>query len=367
MPSLNPPASVIYLARAAEGVEAVERFRLSYVAHPAGMAHELVVCLKGDDEAQLQRVREILQPIATRFVSQRDVGYDIHAYIQTARTVRSEWVCCLNTFSMIGKPRWLRLLHEAASRPGVGMVGATASFESRRATLATWIWYIDKLIEGAPLHLQTHDQFAYLLRALDDGYTLPRIARLGRRLRLWGLAEEPFRRRHLRLWREAMANDPPFPGFPNPHVRSNGFMLRPDFLVSRFGSLGPSKMDCYLFESGPESLSATVAREGLSMMVVGERGTYDIKDWPRSGTFRAGEQEALLIHDNQTETFTRMPPETREIHSYFTWGDAVVDPAGFEFPAMCSVRNGGRSADFADELVRDHPSPDPARAAAPRA
>lgn len=355
MPSLKPPASVIYLARAAEGTEAIEKFRQSYVEHPAGMAHDLVICLKGDDDGELQRVRNLLTPIATRFISQKDVGYDIHAYLQTARAVETEWVCCLNTFSVINKPSWLELLYRAASRPGVGLVGATASYESRRATLATWIWYMGKLIDGEPMRPETHDQFLYLIEALENGYSVPRFGRIGRRLRLWGLEEEPFRRRHLLLRRNDLINDPPFPGFPNPHVRSNGFMLRTAALM-RFASLGLTKIDCYNFEGGPAGLSATIAREGLELMVVGEHGAYSVDDWPRSKTFRAGEQDALLIRDNQTETFSEMPPAIRELHRYFTWGDAAVDPAQYEFPPLPSVRNGLGSPERTEELARA-PSP----------
>ncbi len=350
MPSLKSPLSVVYLARAAEGTEAIEKFRQSYVDHPAGMEHELIVCLKGDDESELQRVRTLLEPIATRFVTQKDVGYDIHAYLQTAKAVETEWICCLNTFSVISKPGWLELLYKAAVRPNAGLVGATASYESRRATLATWIWYMGKLIEGEPMRPETHDQFLYLIEALENGYRVPRFGRLGRRLRLWGLEEEPFRRRHLLLRRDDLINDPPFPGFPNPHVRSNGFMLRTAHLM-RFASLGPTKVDCYNFESGHEGLSATLAREGLDLLLVGDQGAFPVDDWPLSKTFRASAQEALLIRDNQTETFREMPPAIRELHRYFTWGDAAVDPRDFEFPPLPSVRNGVGSPKRAEELA----------------
>jgi len=352
MPSLKPPVSVVYLARAAEGIEAIEAFRQSYVEHPAGVEHELVICLKGDDDSELQPVRTLLEPIATRFVTLKEsVGYDIHAYLQTARTVETEWICCLNTFSVICKPGWLELLYRAASRPNAGLVGATASYESRRATLATWIWYMGNVIDGVAMRPQTYDQFAYLMDALENGYSVPRFGRLGRRLKLWGLEEEPFRRRHLILRRDDLINDPPFPGFPNPHVRSNGFMLRTDYLM-RFASLGPTKVDCYNFESGKEGLSATIAKEGRDLLLVGDQGAYPVDEWARSNTFRAGGQEALLIRDNQTETFATMAPAIRELHRYFTWGDTAVDPAEFEFPPLPSVKNGVRSAGAAEELAR---------------
>jgi len=366
MPSPKPPVSVVYLARVAEGIEAIERFRQSYVERDAGIEHDLVVCLKGDDENEARQVRALLEPIATRFVAQTDAGYDIHAYLRTAQTVETQWVCCLNTFSVINKPGWLDLLHRAARRPNVGMVGATASYESRRATLAAWIWYMGRLIDGEPMRAETHDQFLYLIEALERGVRVPRFGRLGRRLRLWGLDDEPFRRRHLLLRRDDLINDPPFPGFPNPHLRSNGFMLRTDVLM-RFSSLGPTKVDCYNFESGHKGLSATLAKEGLDLLLVGDQGAFAVDDWPRSKTFRASAQEALLIRDNQTETFSGMPPAIRELHRYFTWGDAAVDPRDFEFPPLPSVRNGVGSPQRAEELARAPASSGPRGATLPSA
>lgn len=359
MPSLKPPVSVVYLARAAEGIEAIEAFRKSYVDNPAGMDHDLVVCLKGDNEEELQEVRTLLEPIATRFVTQSDVGYDIHAYLRTAKAVETEWFCGINTFSVINKPGWLEHLYRAACRPNAGLVGATASYESRRATLAVWIWYMTKLIDCEPLKQLTHDQFHYMTDALDNGFVVPRFARLGRWLRLWGLEEEPFRRRHLLLRRQDLIDDPPFPGFPNPHVRSNGFMLRTAYLM-RFDPLGPTKVDCYNFESGYKGLSATMAKEGLDLLLVGDQGAFRVDDWWQSKTFRASEQEALLIRDNQTETFDKMTPTIRELHRYFTWGDCAVDPSAYEFPPLPSVKNGVGLPDRTKKLIRD---PEPSRPA----
>ena len=41
---------------------------------------------EGDDDDKLQRVKAILEPIATRFVAQKDVGYDIHIRYDLAQT-----------------------------------------------------------------------------------------------------------------------------------------------------------------------------------------------------------------------------------------------------------------------------------------
>lgn len=345
MSFLTSSVSVVYLARAAEGIEAIERFRQSYADHPAGIPHDLVVCLKGDDDDEIARAKQVLTPVATRFVVQSDKGYDIPAYLRTAHAVDTEWICCLNTFSVINKPLWLERLYRAASRPGVGLAGATGSYESRESTIGSWIWYLGKVLEGEVLRSSTHDQFADIIRALENGYRIPGVARFGRRWRLWALEEEPYRRRHLRLWRQRMSvhpdyqGAPVFPAFPNPHVRSNGFIMRTKYLTSRFPELGYEKIDCLKFESGIEGLSASVVRDGGSLVLVGENGEYQVDDWPQSKTFRSGDQEDLLIRDNQTDVFAALPPLNRELVRYFTWGDAVVDPREYEFPPLRCFEN----------------------------
>src|SRR4030095_10421701 len=63
-----------------------------------------------------------------------------------------------------------------------------------------------------------------------------------------------------------------FPHFPNPHIRTNVFMLwRDDFLAVPLGGR-VSKTACCSFESGYDGLSLTTLRKGLRLLVVGADG-----------------------------------------------------------------------------------------------
>ena len=106
-----------------------------------------------------------------------------------------------------------------------------------------------------------------------------------------------------------------FPGFPNAHLRSNAFMIDRNTFCSIAGAFHfKEKVDAFLFESGPLSMTRRIQEQGLEILVVGRNGRgYSPRWWPHSGTFRQGMQSNLLIGDNQTRNFDAMTwPEKRE-------------------------------------------------------
>lgn len=114
--------------------------------------------------------------------------------------------------------------------------------------------------------------------------------------------------------------------FPNPHLRSNAFMIRRD----RFLALKPAvpltdKMGVHLFEHGSEGLTQRLASQGLRPVLVGRNGRgYEPTWWPRSRTFRQGAQENLLVADNQTKFFDNAPLSEKRILFQLAWGDGAV-------------------------------------------
>jgi hypothetical protein len=125
-----------------------------------------------------------------------------------------------------------------------------------------------------------------------------------------------------------------FPPFPNPHIRSNGFMVERDRLLHFDCSQIQSKLDACAFESGPESLTTQLRRAGLSAITVDRDGRgYDVGDWWRGRLFRLGDQEDLLLTDNQSRAFNKMSAGARATHIRMTWGD-YLSPAPDDFPRL---------------------------------
>src|SRR3569833_2992489 len=126
---------VIYLCRFAEGEEPVRRFLASYRAHPAGLDHDLHVVFKGfPNRAAQDKSRALFPGVAINPIELDDHGFDLGSYVRAARAVGNRRVLFLNAFSQIEAPGWLAFFNRAMNEPGVGLAGATGSWQSNAAS-----------------------------------------------------------------------------------------------------------------------------------------------------------------------------------------------------------------------------------------
>ncbi|WP_315831409.1 hypothetical protein [Bradyrhizobium prioriisuperbiae] len=247
--------AVFYLARGADvdSVAKFRRFRDSYRRFSAGCDHDLLIIFKGfKNVEELNEARAVFAPVDHGEIYTSDDSFDLGAYFDAASRTQHENVCFLNTSSEFNSHDWLLKLVVNHVLPGVGMVGATGSFEAPKYS-----------------------------------------------------AEDTF---------------------PNPHLRSNAFLLRRElFLTMHPGQRMTSKMAVWLFEHGPASLSRRIHALGLAALVVGKNGRgYRTPWWPASETFRQGTQSNLLVHDNQTRGFERAPMAEKRTLFRLAWGRGSV-------------------------------------------
>jgi glycosyltransferase involved in cell wall biosynthesis len=113
-----------------------------------------------------------------------------------------------------------------------------------------------------------------------------------------------------------------YPHFPNPHIRSNVFMLRREDLVKMpLIEGGDPKLVGCAFESGADGLSARILKRGERLLLVGANGqAYDIPEWADAGCFRSNGQWNLLATDNQTRAFETFSDAERKTNSILAWG-----------------------------------------------
>ena len=278
-----------------------------------------------------------------------DTGFDIGSYLETCRRVSHDHIFFLNTHSELIAPGWLSHIFTHAAREGRGLVGTMGSYESIFDTVR----YLESVIRSS---LTAKGELAERLAYYFD-FILPRfrpdwygVGSLGygagtvlRRLKALFRAkprqpaEDPLQglRGAALIWPGAPDLDfEQFPPFPNPHIRSNGFMVPRTRLLSSGVTGIVSKSDANAFESGRKSLTAQFRRAGLATIVVGADGrSYGVADWWRSGTFRLGEQLNLMISDNHTRAFTGMSKAAAIVQSRLTWGD-YLGPAPDDFPKL---------------------------------
>jgi hypothetical protein len=264
---------VVHLVWAPLGPQPLRAFLRSFTAYPAGAQHELVILLNGATGVDPRALRERdallaeLVGIEHRLISLERPVLDLQAYGEAARVLEHEHLCFVNSYCTILAEGWLAHLAGALARPGVALVGPSGSWESqaewRRGRVRHW-----------PQQL----------------LALPRARR-------------------------------EYPRFPNPHLRTSAFMLERERLRSFGLAHLPDKRSTYLLESGRASITRRLHEQGLRAVVVGRDGSvYDVDAWPASHTFRSGEQENLLIADNQTSDYQHASLRLRRRLSRGTWG-----------------------------------------------
>ena len=354
---------VVYLARLAEGLESFRTFKRSYLKFDAGIDHDLIVVYKGaPDEAALAAARGVFADVPHLGLTLPDTGYDIGSYLAAAAQVDHDYLCFINTFTEINADGWLAALHGQLSLPDVGIVGATASYESiydslRLLDRVRWLCSQNKI----RFDRDVATYFEFLIKDhcqawLESGRALGAdgnwLTSMVRRIK----AKQRLRRRWPKLtarmeerWIAATSKDAPFerlfrfPHFPNPHIRSNGFMVRRKHMLDSVHREVVDKFDACEFESGADSLTAQLRRRGLRAVLVDRRGKgFDVADWWRSDTFRLLDQGGLLISDNRTREFEHMGRGSQLTHAWMTWGDYLgaaprdLPKLGLSFPVDAS-------------------------------
>lgn len=272
---------VVHLVRQANGVAPFASFIRSYTERPAGAAHELIVIFKGFDGAVVPgEYQDLLHGLAHRLVFFPDEGFDIRSYFAAARAFDYHHYLFLNSFSVILGDNWLGKMYGQTKREGVGIVGATGSYES------TYSNYAGELRRG---------QRRWFHRGSPA--TEYRNLRAALRLRLQ------------------------FAPFPNYHLRSNAFLIPRDLMLRLKTPSLEDRQDALRFESGRNGWTRQVAAMGLRALVVGLDGRgYEKESWPESFTFRIGEQHNLLVADNRTRQYEEADEEFRRFMTKITWG-----------------------------------------------
>jgi hypothetical protein len=276
--------AVVHLICKANGLDAFRAFIDSYRRHEAGAEHDLVLLCKGfGSPVDFREYGHFLEGIAHTRLFVPDTGYDIGSYGRALQETEHERYCFLNSFSVIQADRWLAMMLACLSRPRVGLVGATGSYES----------------------------------------TLENLRREIRSLRGF------LRRRRFRAMIRLFKLRWEYPPFPNPTLRTNAFMARGGLLRELCPRQVKTKEDALYFESGHRSLTRQVLARGLDVLVVGRDGRgYSPGEWPASGTFRQGDQANLLVADNQTARYGEASSEERQWLARLAWGDTLppTDP-----------------------------------------
>jgi hypothetical protein len=303
---------LVHLVRAANGPDPLAAFLDSYRERSAGVQHELVLAMKGFTSPQAAApYLRLANGLQHEVVFCSDEGLDLDAYAHVARELRRERYCFVNSYSRVLADDWLVKLDSALSQPDVGLVGATGSWASARSQ-ALYARGLPTAYRAAfPDRRWMSNGFRDLERERTEGTSARRA----------GLRDG------LNTWRATLQALRSFPPFPSPHLRTNAFMIPGQVLAQLRVRRARRKLHAYQLESGRRSITRQVSQLGLRVLVVDATGaTFEPEEWDQSRTFWQGDQEGLIVADNQTTVYTRGDWDRRVLLSRYAWGQRA-DPA----------------------------------------
>jgi hypothetical protein len=317
--SPDQPPCVVHLVREANGLDALRGFADALRTHPPGIPHELVLAMKGfSSPAQAARYLAVVEDLAPRALFFADRGFDLGVYFASAARLRRNRYCFVNSFARPLVDGWLAKLDAALARPGVGQVGATGVWASGHS----WQLYSAGLPSAYRGVLPPPREARRLLREIGAEARGERHAAadvLRARLTLLG-----------RLPEILLCYEP----FPARFLRTNAFMITHAALRELRLLVVRSKIDAYALEGSRAGITRQLQRRGLSSLVVDRAGAvYEPERWPYSRTLWQGDQEGLLVADNQTLPYATGDFTRRRLLARIAWGPCA-DPRPPREPAL---------------------------------
>lgn len=279
---MSEKIAVNYLAYVPLGPSYLKRFLQSLKRYPPECDYCLNIVFNGSEDDGISAYDQILSEIAPSpsvFISPRK--FDISTYFWLAQQLTNRYLLFLNTYSEVLDKNWLLFYKKAIELDNVGVVGSSS---------AGW----------------RGEYYRYIN---NDG-PVRTFGQIKSRYVMWS----NFRK------------------FYGPHIRTNAFCIkRSVFLSLNYEHLQPtfvkkwlgedSKLRTLLFENGNKNMTNQIRNLGLQPVVVGKCGKIYYEDeWAESNTFWNGDQENLIIQDNQTLRYKNGSEEDREYLREWAWG-----------------------------------------------
>jgi hypothetical protein len=311
---------VVYLCRYQDSYSADKfaAFINSYITHPAGCEHRLIIIRKGFElhETEWNRWVAPLKDIPFELRSYPD-EYFVFGYF---RFVLEDYPDCyvlfLNATSEILVDDWLLLYMKHAKENRVLGSGGTYSGLNSNHVKKKRCCRFSKHVKAnqvcqtqCPYAVFNVNYYKYMLKR----YVFSLIGKES-------------------IWDEFCNTN--FYPYPCPMLRTNAFMVPPQFLKKiHFWPdklLTQSKHVEFLFESGKYSLTIQAIIAGYEIFVCGANGfAYSITEWRESKTFRSYNQDNALIADHHVRCYDAASPRMKKHFEVVSYGKDKINLDAF--------------------------------------
>ncbi len=276
--------TLIHLIWIPYGIELFRRFIVSYKNFNAGYDHELLLVFNGiKEDADNKEYHAYARDAGISYQSMNvEKGQDLDCYFLAAGQLSTDYIMILNSFSELLYENWLRKYIDYFEKGGEGMVGASGSEQS----------YYSSVFQKNVFGWEANKGFVHNFRK----YKL-----FIKAFCYWHFLFKPF---------------------PNPHLRTNAFMLRRELMLQIKYKPLTSKFKAYQFESGRKSFTNQLLKMGYAVSVIDKDGNvYAPPEWKLSKTFWISNQENLLIADNQTMIYQQASEDEKKQMQKLAWGN----------------------------------------------
>jgi len=261
---------VVYLCTQYVNEDILFKFIYNYKKYAPGTPHELLICFKNLDKSKIVYLKSKIKKL--KYTQYEDISHqndwDFMSFRRIANRYKNYLIFFLNNQSYPIKKNWLLLM--VLNYKNKRVLGTTGSYESISS-------------RG---FLRNYDEniFYYLFRVI-----------------------------------KYLVN---FPLFPNPHIRTSGFMiLGKDFIKYKFEKKYTTKFDSWKTESGRNSLTNFFKKEGYELLIINSDGTaFTEREWKSSETYCYNNQSKLIISDKRTRKYENFSLKDKKIKTKIVWG-----------------------------------------------
>ena len=260
---------VTYLFSKYDSIECIKNFVKNYNNFPSGAEHDLLICLKKIKKNEnIYKIKEIFGRLKCDifFDEEANNDYDWGSYYRISKIHKNRIIFFMNCHSYPIKKNWLfKFISNFKEKT---ILAPTASHQS--STTSSFNNFYFKSIK----------QSLY-----------------------YGISNFRF-----------------FPLFPNPHLRSNSFMINSDDFLELNLIKCKHKLDAWKNESGRNSMTNQLIKKNFNTLVVNDDGrSFKMSEWKYSETYAFGNQLKLLISDKHTRVYQNSNEQTKKIIEKNNW------------------------------------------------
>lgn len=259
---------IAYLSSGFVDIKSLKKFLVNFKKNKPGYPHELIICFKLLEKSEKKKRERLIKKYKIFFDNNKTNDHEWGTLKRLCVVNKDRKIFWMNDHSYPVKKNWLRKLmnHYKKKR----FLGTSGSFSSHFSN-----------------SFYRHKNDSYLKAIIKIIFFLFSV-----------------------------------PSFPNPHVRTTGFLINSnDFVKFMKFKWVRTKLQSFLIESGNNSLTNFFKAKNYDIFVVNRDGKkFDLNSMRNSCTFAYKSQSKFLISDNQIRAYSNLSTKEKIKRSKHVWG-----------------------------------------------